>query len=403
MKAAPQRTTAALAAVFVLLVLATYLSSSAGSSGSLHRFEGVDTSPDSLDSTESDPQVPDSRSHAMPAAAKLDAACAVPLRFLSWEEQRSHSTGLASFPGSGNTWLRFLVEQGTRVYTGSVYNDGDLNTTYRGEGSKDARVIAVKTHYPCPNCWTYQRCAVCGATYPVTSEMTGPVKGSDSQVFLLRSPFDAMLAEFKRLTTGKHNGELDKSDFTRTPFRGHFSSHYDRPTWQEFINQRLVAYAKAARHYLDRPTTAVGPKDVTPLVEGAVRVPDLHAFAQSDRFVARPGSLTKLVFYEKLVKDPTTELVKIFAFFNDLYTSEGKKSVLPLRDAAMAAKCAMQHYKQAESQQWKRKVKKFNPWTPAQVKQVCNALGKWWFEDIWGPCLEGKLQWQRASSAQDGE
>ena len=30
---------------------------------------------------------------------------------------------LASFPGSGNTWLRYLIEKTTGVYTGSVYNE----------------------------------------------------------------------------------------------------------------------------------------------------------------------------------------------------------------------------------------------------------------------------------------
>ena len=33
---------------------------------------------------------------------------------------------LASFPGSGNTWVRYLIERATGFYTGSSYNDGDL-------------------------------------------------------------------------------------------------------------------------------------------------------------------------------------------------------------------------------------------------------------------------------------
>ena len=32
-------------------------------------------------------------------------------------------TALASFPGSGNTWLRFLIESATGVFTGSRYKD----------------------------------------------------------------------------------------------------------------------------------------------------------------------------------------------------------------------------------------------------------------------------------------
>jgi len=30
---------------------------------------------------------------------------------------------LASFPGSGNTWTRHMIEQATGIYTGSSYPD----------------------------------------------------------------------------------------------------------------------------------------------------------------------------------------------------------------------------------------------------------------------------------------
>ena len=33
---------------------------------------------------------------------------------------------LASYPGSGNTWIRWLIEAATGIYTGSVYKDAHL-------------------------------------------------------------------------------------------------------------------------------------------------------------------------------------------------------------------------------------------------------------------------------------
>lgn len=33
---------------------------------------------------------------------------------------------VASFPGSGNTWVRYLIERASGIYTGSYYDDGDL-------------------------------------------------------------------------------------------------------------------------------------------------------------------------------------------------------------------------------------------------------------------------------------
>eukprot|EP00756_Hemistasia_phaeocysticola_P024348 Hpha_TRINITY_DN15946_c2_g1::TRINITY_DN15946_c2_g1_i1::g.73123::m.73123 len=55
-----------------------------------------------------------------------------------------------SFPGSGNTWIRFLIEQATGTYTGSVYQDLDIIKLMPGEMRCDNTVVAVKGH---PN-WT---------------------------------------------------------------------------------------------------------------------------------------------------------------------------------------------------------------------------------------------------------
>ena len=35
-------------------------------------------------------------------------------------------TAVASYPGSGNTWLRYLIQQATGIATGSVYNAAHL-------------------------------------------------------------------------------------------------------------------------------------------------------------------------------------------------------------------------------------------------------------------------------------
>ena len=61
-----------------------------------------------------------------------------------------HTTGpkvaLASFPGSGNTWVRFLLEQSTGFYTGSVYFDRQLWSYGFQELVFNSSVIAIKTH-----------------------------------------------------------------------------------------------------------------------------------------------------------------------------------------------------------------------------------------------------------------
>ena len=54
---------------------------------------------------------------------------------------------LASFPGSGNTWLRYLLQQITGIWTGSIYVDPVLAATgFIAEGIANNSVLFVKTH-----------------------------------------------------------------------------------------------------------------------------------------------------------------------------------------------------------------------------------------------------------------
>lgn len=41
-------------------------------------------------------------------------------------QENSGLVGLVSFPGSGNSWVRYLLQQSTGIFTGSVYIDGEL-------------------------------------------------------------------------------------------------------------------------------------------------------------------------------------------------------------------------------------------------------------------------------------
>ena len=48
-----------------------------------------------------------------------------PISFLSINNSVKRA-GLISYPGSGNTWSRHLIEQASGIYTGTVYYDGGL-------------------------------------------------------------------------------------------------------------------------------------------------------------------------------------------------------------------------------------------------------------------------------------
>jgi len=96
-------------------------------------------------------------------------------------QKTSKATALLSFPGSGNSWVRQLIETTTGIYTGT-YKDCDDSYIYNGmigEGVYTDNVIAVKIHYPDNNDkkWLYER----------------------NIIYVVRNPFDAILAEWNRL------------------------------------------------------------------------------------------------------------------------------------------------------------------------------------------------------------
>ena len=49
-----------------------------------------------------------------------------PLEYRADIPQRDSVVALASFPGSGNTWVRYLLQQTTGIITGSVYKEHTL-------------------------------------------------------------------------------------------------------------------------------------------------------------------------------------------------------------------------------------------------------------------------------------
>ena len=103
---------------------------------------------------------------------------------------------LVSLPGAGNTWVRFLIEQATGVVTGSVYSDTGLYKTLKGEMTNpiNEETIAVKTH------------------------SINPIRGRLSVVkdikpkgclLIIRSPRDAILAEYVRKNSHSHTGLVE--------------------------------------------------------------------------------------------------------------------------------------------------------------------------------------------------
>ncbi|XP_067655941.1 WSCD family member CG9164-like [Haliotis asinina] len=94
-------------------------------------------------------------------------------------------TALASFPGTGNTWTRHLIEQMTGLATGSVHNARILRSVFCGEERADNTVVAIKTHLRYPsNTFT-----------------------PDKVLLIIRNPYGAIVANFNRIYSGHPKGK----------------------------------------------------------------------------------------------------------------------------------------------------------------------------------------------------
>lgn len=108
---------------------------------------------------------------------------------------------LVSFPGSGSTWTRLLLEQVTGIFTGSIFCDPELRTSgFFGEQIITSNVLAVKTHYP-------------GIGDPRVNHFN-PAH-VDGVIFIMRNPLDSIVAERKRqvLTANKHTDDAGPKYF----------------------------------------------------------------------------------------------------------------------------------------------------------------------------------------------
>ncbi|CAM9664141.1 unnamed protein product [Chrysoparadoxa australica] len=134
---------------------------------------------------------------------------------------------LASYPRSGNTLLRRLLEEATGIITGS---DTRPNRTLsrsliaggmQGEGVVDERVIVVKTHFP---------------------ERSGYRPYEASRVVLLvRNPFDAIDSYFNMAMTNTHEKSLHPQNYER------FSE-----VWEGMLANETRVWQRFHSYWLDK-------------------------------------------------------------------------------------------------------------------------------------------------------
>lgn len=265
------------------------------------------------------------------------------------DKNNSRVVYLPSLPGSGNTWTRSVIREGTRVWTGSVYLDKKISQKgYSGESLKTPsfQVSAVKTHWPAFGTHglglrNYGRPSPLGA------------------IHVVRSPIDAQVSEFKRLSGGGHTGSVGVKKF------------------QNKFAQHLRKRGHRTEDMLRRWTAG----DLARVRTGTMPLITTRQLGKST-----PNSKTEVltIYYEDLVRDFVTSTAKMFWFLKRFHGA----NVPSVRDSVI---CAIRGMSMQERFHRKSTKKKFNPFLdmktgPQLVKQWCEAWSTFWNVKKWGEC-----------------
>ena len=127
------------------------------------------------------------------------------MKFLEQNVSRLH-VALASFPGSGITWLRYLIEQATGIFTGSMDCDISLkHVGHMGEGVWTNQVVAVRVNLAHLNITGSENMTICANGFGVCQNDSAHF---DKVVIVMRNPYTAILSEYNRMVTLSHVEKL---------------------------------------------------------------------------------------------------------------------------------------------------------------------------------------------------
>ncbi|CAL4063682.1 unnamed protein product, partial [Meganyctiphanes norvegica] len=118
------------------------------------------------------------------------------------------TAGLASFPSSGNTWIRYLIESATGILTGSLYDDSSLTRKgMYGEGVvyDSGMTILQKSH-------GYTTGDAMKLDHYERVDKNHLEELSHQGVVVIRNPFKALVSH-RNLDVGGHTGYAPKAHF----------------------------------------------------------------------------------------------------------------------------------------------------------------------------------------------
>lgn len=144
--------------------------------------------------------------------------------------RRYNHTALASFPRSGNTWTRIVLQEMTGVVSGSVYHD-KLAPEPLSEIPGTEDVFIVKTHKDSLQFHVRQSGA---------REESSEVATFDAVILLVRNPFDAVMSDLNHSFSHTFSGTLAH---LTSQMRSHAKDRFS--DWQRSVHAWMDHYTRS--------------------------------------------------------------------------------------------------------------------------------------------------------------
>eukprot|EP00510_Aplanochytrium_minuta_P002904 CAMPEP_0184005664 /NCGR_PEP_ID=MMETSP0954-20121128/195_1 /TAXON_ID=627963 /ORGANISM="Aplanochytrium sp, Strain PBS07" /LENGTH=473 /DNA_ID=CAMNT_0026283991 /DNA_START=28 /DNA_END=1449 /DNA_ORIENTATION=+ len=217
---------------------------------------------------------------------------APPIFLDSNDERRTKKIVLASYPRSGNSLLRSLLEKLTGVVTGTDSKpDRRLikqltEMGFQGEGVTDDSVMFVKTHYP--------------------ERLGHRMFTAKKAIVVVRNPFDCINSYFNMVLTQTHTKSICESEY---------SKYSD--IWEDFVCEEAKIWVQFHEHWLNKRVTSKIPVLV-------VRYEDLIAYRRTSleriaRFVYDTNTL------DESVRNKIVTICNLSQQDSGLYTPRSKE------------------------------------------------------------------------------
>ncbi len=175
-------------------------------------------------------------------------------RFLTLYEAKDPPL-LYSFPGSGNTFVRLLIEYCTGIFSGSLYNDDLLYKILPGEYQCSRKESVIKAHPFDYNHSLFHKASDLlntGSTYLNSLKcLEGNVKRFKRAILLIRDPYTSMFSEFqRRALSGVHGERIHRHSLHLSKWNATFASLLNQYYTMWNIEYNVIQSTLAAQDVL---------------------------------------------------------------------------------------------------------------------------------------------------------